>query len=146
MFWKEFKALSEVCARAWGCGQGSDGRCARCQEAAPGSPPSLAKGPGCCRHSHEVQAVRVAVAGHASLLHPHCTKPYPPKALLPPFAGNWHSHHLLGQPSSDEDLLLSCGSVRCPCAYPSASQEALGRHSGEAIWQWCRSGGLFLFY
>lgn len=106
---------------------------------------SLAKGSGQGRHSCEVQVVRVAMAGHVNLSHPYCTKPHHTKPLFPPFADNLHSHHLLGQPCSDEHLLLSCSSVCCPCAYHWASQEILGKHLGAFRWQWCLSGGLFLF-
>lgn len=132
VFWKEFKGPSEVCASAWGCGQGYNSIYAPSQQAVTCS---LAKGSGHCHHSCEVQIVRVAMAGHANLSHPYCAKSHHTKPLFPPFVDNLHSHHLLGQPSSDEHLLFSCRSVCCPCAYHWASQETLGRHLGVFIWQ-----------
>lgn len=132
MFWKEFKAPSAVCAWGWGCRQCyGDVHWVRRQLRAPCLPLQRARDttttPTRCKQSGFLPG------GHASLLHPHRTKPYSAKPLLPLFADNLHNHHLLGQPSSDKDLLF---------ATPVAHQQA--RRHLEDICDWSYGSGVSL--
>lgn len=90
-------------------------------------------GPGHCHHPHKLQVLILL------WLRSHCTNPRPSNPLVAHSADGLPSHHLLGQSSSDEDLLLAAVVLPAPVLSPWQVRRHLG-----GIWRGSYRSGVSL--